>query len=156
MNTSAILQCFLDAAESMIGFRDELCRLDLILGDGDHGVTIARGYQAVVDQVSLAPGLSIGSELCRQIATFGVERLILFDNSETPMHNLRLELEERFPYLSFVPVIGDVRLEQRLDYAFRLFRPQVVFHAAAYKHVPLMEENPCEKEQLFFLLCGLF
>ena len=87
---------------------------------------------------------SIGSELCRQIATFGVERLILFDNAETPMHNLRLELEERFPYLSFVPVIGDVRLEQRLDYAFRLFKPQVVFHAAAYKHVPLMEENPCE------------
>lgn len=87
---------------------------------------------------------SIGSELCRQIATFGIERLILFDNAETPMHNLRLELEERYPYLSFVPVIGDVRLEQRLDYAFRLFRPQVVFHAAAYKHVPLMEENPCE------------
>lgn len=87
---------------------------------------------------------SIGSELCRQIATFGVERLIIFDNAETPMHNLRLELEERFPYLSFVPVIGDVRLENRLDYAFRLYRPQVVFHAAAYKHVPLMEENPCE------------
>ena len=87
---------------------------------------------------------SIGSELCRQIACFGVERLILFDNAETPMHNLRLELEERFPYLSFVPVIGDVRYEQRLDYAFRLFRPQIVFHAAAYKHVPLMEENPCE------------
>ena len=87
---------------------------------------------------------SIGSELCRQIATFGIERLILFDNAETPMHNLRLELEERYPYLSFVPVIGDVRLEQRLDYAFRLFRPQFVFHAAAYKHVPLMEENPCE------------
>ncbi len=87
---------------------------------------------------------SIGSELCRQIATFGVDRLILFDNAETPMHNLRLELEERFPYLSFVPVIGDVRLERRLDYAFRLYRPQIVFHAAAYKHVPLMEENPCE------------
>ena len=87
---------------------------------------------------------SIGSELCRQIATFGVERLILFDNAETPMHNIRLELEERFPYLSFVPVIGDVRLERRLDYVFRRFRPQVVFHAAAYKHVPLMEENPCE------------
>ena len=87
---------------------------------------------------------SIGSELCRQIAGFGVERLILFDNAETPMHNLRLELEERFPYLSFVPVIGDVRYEKRLDYAFRLFKPQIVFHAAAYKHVPLMEENPCE------------
>ena len=87
---------------------------------------------------------SIGSELCRQIAGFGVERLILFDNAETPMHNLRLELEESFPYLSFVPVIGDVRYEKRLDYAFRLFKPQIVFHAAAYKHVPLMEENPCE------------
>ena len=60
------------------------------------------------------------------------------------MHNIRLELEERFPDLSFIPVIGDVRQVTRLDYAFRKFRPQVVFHAAAYKHVPLMEENPCE------------
>ena len=60
------------------------------------------------------------------------------------MHNLRLELEEKFPELSFIPVIGDVRLLARLDYAFRKWRPQVVFHAAAYKHVPLMEENPCE------------
>ena len=87
---------------------------------------------------------SIGSELCRQLATFGVRSLILYDNAETPMHNLRLELEERYPDLSFIPVIGDVRIVQRLDYAFRKFRPQVVFHAAAYKHVPLMEENPCE------------
>ena len=87
---------------------------------------------------------SIGSELCRQLAGFGVKQLILFDNAETPMHNLRLELEERFPDLDFVPVIGDVRLLPRLDYAFRQWHPQVVFHAAAYKHVPLMEENPCE------------
>lgn len=87
---------------------------------------------------------SIGSELCRQLATFGVRQLILFDNAETPMHNLRLELESRFPELSFVPVIGDVRHQARLDFAFRQYHPQVVFHAAAYKHVPLMEENPCE------------
>ena len=87
---------------------------------------------------------SIGSELCRQLAGFGVKQLVLFDNAETPMHNLRLELEERFPELNFVPVIGDVRLRPRLDYAFRKWRPQIVFHAAAYKHVPLMEENPCE------------
>ena len=87
---------------------------------------------------------SIGSELTRQLATFGVKELILFDNAETPMHNLRLELEEKFPELSFLPVIGDVRQVARLDYAFRKWRPQVVFHAAAYKHVPLMEENPCE------------
>lgn len=87
---------------------------------------------------------SIGSELCRQLATFGIEELVLYDNAETPMHNLRLELEEKHPDLKFIPVIGDVRLPARLDYAFRKWRPQVVFHAAAYKHVPLMEENPCE------------
>lgn len=87
---------------------------------------------------------SIGSELCRQLAGFGVKELVLYDNAETPMHNLRLELEEKFPELKFIPIIGDVRLKKRLDYAFRKFRPQVVFHAAAYKHVPLMEDNPCE------------
>ena len=87
---------------------------------------------------------SIGSELCRQLATFGIRDLILYDNGETPMHNLRLELEERYPELKFIPVIGDVRIPARLDFAFRTYRPQVVFHAAAYKHVPLMEENPCE------------
>lgn len=62
---------------------------------------------------------SIGSELCRQLATFGVKELILFDNGETPMHNLRLELEERYPKLHFEPVIGDIRIERRLDFAFR-------------------------------------
>ena len=87
---------------------------------------------------------SIGSELCRQLAGFGVGKLILFDNAETPMHTLRLELEDRFPELKFVPIIGDVRHPERLDFAFRTHRPQTVFHAAAYKHVPLMEENPCE------------
>ena len=87
---------------------------------------------------------SIGSELCRQLAGFGVGKLILFDNAETPMHNLRLELEEHFPRLNFVPIIGDVRHPERLDFAFRTHRPQTVFHAAADKHVPLMEENPCE------------
>ncbi len=87
---------------------------------------------------------SIGSELCRQLAMFGVKELVLYDNAETPMHNLRLELEERYPDLRFVPVIGDVRLLPRLDFVFRKYHPQVVFHAAAYKHVPLMEENPCE------------
>ena len=87
---------------------------------------------------------SIGSELCRQLATFGIRELILYDNGETPMHNLRLELEERYPELKFILVIGDVRIPARLDFVFRTYHPQVVFHAAAYKHVPLMEENPCE------------
>ena len=87
---------------------------------------------------------SIGSELTRQLAQFGVKKLVLFDNAESPTHNIRLELSERFPALDFEPVIGDVRSIERLDYVFRTYRPQIVFHAAAYKHVPLMEENPCE------------
>lgn len=108
---------------------------------------IVSNFRGKTVMVTGAAG-SIGSELCRQLATFKPEQLILFDNAETPMHNLRLELEERFPRLSFIPVIGDVRQPARLDYAFRKWRPQVVFHAAAYKHVPLMEENPCEAVQV--------
>ena len=104
---------------------------------------VIAAFKGKVVMVTGAAG-SIGSELCRQLATFGVKELILFDNAETPMHNIRLELEEKFPNLAFVPVIGDVRMETRLDYAFRKWRPQIVFQAAAYKHVPLMEENPCE------------
>lgn len=95
---------------------------------------------------------SIGSELCRQLATFGVKQLVLFDNAETPLHNIRLELEDKFPELNFVPVIGDVRSLPRLDYVFRKHSPQIVFHAAAYKHVPLMEENPCEA--VWVNVCG--
>jgi FlaA1/EpsC-like NDP-sugar epimerase len=87
---------------------------------------------------------SIGSELCRQLLGYGVSRIILFDNAETPVHNLRLELEDSCPGLNFIPLIGDVRNTKRLDYVFRKYRPSIVFHAAAYKHVPLMEENPCE------------
>ena len=104
---------------------------------------IKANFKDMVVLVTGAAG-SIGSELCRQLAGFGVQKLLLFDNAETPMHNLRLELEERFPKQAFVPIIGDVRLVQRLDFAFRTHHPDVVFHAAAYKHVPLMEENPCE------------
>lgn len=104
---------------------------------------ISRVFAGKTVMVTGAAG-SIGSELCRQLACLGVGKLVLYDNAETPMHNLRLELEERFPELNFVPIIGDVRLHPRLDFAFRTHRPQVVFHAAAYKHVPLMEENPCE------------
>ena len=104
---------------------------------------IKKNFADKVVMVTGAAG-SIGSELCRQLATFGIKKLVMFDNAETPMHNVRLEFEERFPNLNFVPMIGDVRQPQRLDYAFRTHRPQVVFHAAAYKHVPLMEDNPCE------------
>lgn len=87
---------------------------------------------------------SIGSELCRQLAFLGVGHIIMFDSAETPMHNLRLEFDDKYPDLEKTPIIGDVRNKKRLDFVMRTYHPQVVFHAAAYKHVPLMEENPCE------------
>lgn len=98
------------------------------------------------DKVVLLTGAagSIGSELAKQVAGLGVRQLILFDNAETPLHNIRLALQNAYPELNFVPIIGDVRSEQRLTMVFERFHPQIVLHAAAYKHVPLMEENPCE------------
>ena len=121
-------------------------RIEDLLGREEIKISMDAIRANFKDKVVLVTGSagSIGSELCRQLAGFGIRKLVLFDNAETPMHNLRLELEERYPDLAFVPIIGDVRQPQRLDFAFRTHRPQFVFHAAAYKHVPLMEENPCE------------
>ncbi|MCR4859134.1 MAG: polysaccharide biosynthesis protein [Bacteroidales bacterium] len=121
-------------------------RIEDLLGRDEIKINLDAIKASLCDKVVMVTGCagSIGSELCRQLAGFGIRKLVLFDNAETPMHNLRLELEERFPKLDFVPVIGDVRQVPRLDFAFRTYHPEVVFHAAAYKHVPLMEENPCE------------
>ena len=126
------------------GIRD--IKIEDLLGRSEIKISMNEITANFKDKVILVTGAagSIGSELCRQLATFGIKHLVLFDNGETHMHNLRLELEEKYPDLKFTPIIGDVRLPLRLDYAFRRFHPQVVFHAAAYKHVPLMEENPCE------------
>ncbi|MFA7044564.1 MAG: UDP-N-acetylglucosamine 4,6-dehydratase family protein, partial [Bacteroidales bacterium] len=104
------------------------------IGEQTHGKVIL---------ISGAAG-SIGSELVRQISQFKPKLLLLFDMAETPLHNLRLEMEKDYPDLNFVSIIGDVRSEKRLDFVFRKYHPQIIYHAAAYKHVPLMEENPCE------------
>ncbi len=121
-------------------------KIEDLLGREEIRLNIEGIRQFCKDRTILVTGAagSIGSELCRQLAGFGVKELILLDNAETPMHNLRLEMDGRFPGVKSVPVIGDVRQVSRLDYVFRKFRPEIVFHAAAYKHVPLMEENPCE------------
>ena len=108
---------------------------------------IADSLEGKVVMVSGAAG-SIGSEICRQLARFRIRKLVLLDSAETPMHNLRLELEEKFPELKFMPVIGDVRSESRVDTVYDRHKPQVVFHAAAYKHVPMMEDNVSESIQV--------
>ena len=121
-------------------------KVEDLLGRSEIKISVGEIRQFFTDKVVMVTGAagSIGSEIVRQLANFGVRKIVLYDNAETPMHNLRLELEEKCPWLHFVPVVGDVRHPERLDYAFRTWHPQVVFHAAAYKHVPLMEDNPCE------------
>lgn len=89
-------------------------------------------------------GGSIGSELCRQIASHAPKRLIIFDIYENNAHAISLELRDRYPDLDLVVLIGSVRDSRRISQVFEDYKPEVVYHAAAHKHVPLMEYSPCE------------
>lgn len=86
-------------------------------------------------------GGSIGSELCRQVARYGPLKLVLYELSEFALYRIEQELGELFPHIPLVRLVGDVRDPEHLAATFQRLRPQVVFHAAAYKHVPLMEED---------------
>ena len=87
---------------------------------------------------------SIGSEIVRQVANYGASKIVLFDQAETPMHDIALEMKKAFPKADIELFMGDVRNRERVEEAFKSFRPRYVFHAAAYKHVPMMEINPTE------------
>ncbi len=87
---------------------------------------------------------SIGSEMVRQIAKFGPNKLILIDEAETPQHDLRLEMKRDYPNLDAVTIVTSITNASRMESIFKEHRPQFVFHAAAYKHVPMMEDNPSE------------
>ena len=89
-------------------------------------------------------GGSIGSELCRQLAGHKVKQLIIFDIYENNAYEIQQELKRKYPHLDMVVLIGSVRNTNRLDYLFRTYRPDIVYHAAAHKHVPLMEDSPNE------------
>lgn len=121
-------------------------RIEDLLGRDEININLKEIADELGGKVVMVTGAagSIGSELCRQLCTFGLKQLILFDSAETPMHTIRLELADRFPDVVFTPIMGDVRMLARVESVFKTFHPQYIFHAAAYKHVPLMEENPCE------------
>ena len=102
--------------------------------------------QQLRNQVVLITGAagSIGSEIVRQVALLNAKEIVLVDQAETPMHELQLELEERFPKVKVNLFIGDITNYCRMNHVFSMYRPRYVFHAAAYKHVPMMENNPSE------------
>ncbi len=102
--------------------------------------------QQLQNKVILVTGAagSIGSELARQILRFNPKKVILLDNAESPLHEMELELSEKYAPQKFEVVMGDVRNPDRMRNVFNTFKPQLVYHAAAYKHVPMMENNPSE------------
>jgi FlaA1/EpsC-like NDP-sugar epimerase len=117
--------------------------LDDLLGRDPIELDAAGLHEQLTGKVVLVTGAggSIGSELCRQIARFSPAKLVLYESSEFALYNIEQELSKKFPQLDAVYLVGDVRDDQRLEQVFGAYRPNIVFHAAAYKHVPLMERH---------------
>lgn len=90
---------------------------------------------------------SIGSEMVRQIAPYKPSEMILIDQAETPQHDIRLMMEHDFPEVKTATIVTSICKADRMEHIFKTFQPEYVFHAAAYKHVPMMEDNPCESIQ---------
>lgn len=91
---------------------------------------------------------SIGSEIMRQVASFNPYKLILIDQAETPLHDIRLELQDRWRDIDAETIVADISNATRMEAIFREYKPQYIFHAAAYKHVPMMEDNVSESIQI--------
>ncbi len=87
---------------------------------------------------------SIGSEIVRQVAAFGPENMVLIDEAETPQHDIRLMMAKDYPDVKFSAIVTTICRKDRMEHIFMTYKPDYVFHAAAYKHVPMMEDNPCE------------
>lgn len=115
---------------------DLLGREPVVLDEGGISETLS-GKTVLIT----GAGGSIGSELCRQVARYGPSRIVLYELSEFALYTIEQELSESFPHLPLVRLIGDVKDAEHLRNTFEHYKPQVVFHAAAYKHVPLMEEH---------------
>ncbi len=117
-----------------------------LLGRDTVKVNMDEIYQFITDKTILVTGGggSIGSELCRQIASHNPKQLIVFDVYENNAHAIGLELKDKHPDLNLEVLIGSVRDSRRINQVFAKYKPDVVYHAAAHKHVPLMEDSPCE------------
>ena len=117
-----------------------------LLGRAPITINMDEVFEFISGKVILVTGGggSIGSELCRQIAAHAPKTLIIFDIYENNAYDIQLELRDKYPALDLVTLIGSVRDSRRLEQVFAKYRPELVFHAAAHKHVPLMEDSPCE------------
>ncbi len=121
-------------------------QIEDLLGREPIDITLGDKLDYVLGKVVLVTGGggTIGSELCRQIASHSPSKLIIFDVYENSAYEIQNELKRTYPNLDLVTLIGSVRDSKRLDYLFKTYKPQIVYHAAAHKHVPLMEDSPNE------------
>lgn len=117
-----------------------------LLGRDTIQVNMDEIYRFITGKTILVTGGggSIGSELCRQIAQHNPKQLIVLDIYENNAHTIGLELKDKYPALNLVVLVGSVRDSRRINQVFAKYKPDVVYHAAAHKHVPLMEDSPCE------------
>jgi FlaA1/EpsC-like NDP-sugar epimerase len=121
-------------------------KVEDLLGRDTVSVDMNEIFDFIAGKVILVTGGggSIGSELCRQIAQHSPKKLIVFDIYENNAHSIGLELRDKYPSLDLEVLIGSVRDSRRINQVFKKYKPDVVYHAAAHKHVPLMEDSPCE------------
>ncbi|HEX8514773.1 MAG TPA: nucleoside-diphosphate sugar epimerase/dehydratase [Bacteroidia bacterium] len=127
---------------------EELLERDAIQLDKEN---IRQQFYGKVILVTGAAG-SIGSEIVRQVIRFNPKKIVLLDQAESPLYELEMELHDKYKNLEYEVVMGDIRNKERMSNVFKTFGPQIVFHAAAYKHVPMMENNP--SESVFTNVCG--
>jgi len=120
-----------------VAYRDLLGREIISLDEKKIG-SILRNKNVLVT----GAGGSIGSELCRQICRFKPKKIVMFERAESPLHAIELELKQDYQEVQVLPILGDVQDKDQLDKTFEANRPHIVFHAAAYKHVPMLEMQP--------------
>ena len=144
----------LDEIDMQRAGRVEAIRIEDLLERPKIDINTDNVKQILNKRVVLVSGAagSIGSELVRQVQKYSPQVTILMEMAESPLHDLVLELENQFPKSRFIPVIADVRNRTRVEQIFSEMRPDVVYHAAAYKHVPLMESFP--NEAIMANVCG--
>lgn len=121
-------------------------QIEDLLGRPEINISLEAISHNVNNKTILVTGAagSIGSEIVRQLSNFSPSCIICLDQAETPLNELDLELKKYFPSINFVTIIGDIRNKYRMSLIFEKYKPQIVYHAAAYKHVPMMEKFPCE------------
>ena len=136
----------IETGDNTTSFQLRNVQIEDLLGRDEIIVNMNKLKEGLTNRIIMVTGAagSIGSEICRQLCQFQPQLLILFDFSETAMYEINMELRKLYPKVPIQAVIGDVRDRNRVESQVKRYRPHIIFHAAAYKHVPLMEEHPCE------------